>query len=278
MNFDAVLLFYKKIEALDYDEKDILLMSSAVLNKSIDINLSVRDNMLKYAEIDKNFNPDKYLNDDLRNCDVPIYRILLQDDAFFNLLLDAMGKNILNSESIKDILECYMDAVDKLSEKETSRVLTYIIQVLAVNFRVDAEVMKESKIFREFVKNNLFALSMPKKKRNDSDVVAKKMIIIKLFRLGFVEFGLREDILINYEEVIQPLIDTHNYGQVKLIIFKDNVLEDDLDHVHRFIIDGIDDNYASSSIEDREYGEKCKKDIDLIFNIRRERIKSLRNV
>ena len=68
MNLDALRLFYKKFDRLDYNDKDILLMSSAILNSTIDINLSIRQNFYKYAELNNDFNPDSYFMKEVRNC------------------------------------------------------------------------------------------------------------------------------------------------------------------------------------------------------------------
>lgn len=279
MNLDAIILFYKKIDRLDYNEKDILLMSSAIMNGNIDINLSVRDNMLKYHELDESFNPDTYLSKSDRNCDIPIYRVLLQDSDFFDILVNATNKGLINSESFRDMIECYLDAVDKVTDNDNDRVMVNVIKLLSLKLNVSKEVMQDSQIIREFIKNNLFALGMPKRKKNRNDVVSKKMIIIKLFRLGFVKFGLSNDVLLTYQEVLQPLLDVCNYGQVKLVIYRDNVPCEDIDFVQDYINRAIDANYEKAIPEDREYGEKCKEDIELAFNLRRENsCYKLRNV
>lgn len=282
MILDACILFYNKLETLNYDDKDVLIMSSHILNGNIDINLSIRENMLKYAEIDESFEPSRYLNKELLNCDTPIYKILLQDEAFYSLIKSSITKGLLTSESVRDIFEAYIEAVDKLTERENSKVLTYIIELLSLKSNVEKHVLQDSIIIREFVKNNLYALVIPKKKKNDADTVSKKMIIIKLFRLGFVKFGNVNDILLTYDEVLQPLIDTYNYTQLKLVIYRDNVPVEDLDYVQGYVNRGIDANYSDASEEDRAYGEKCKEDVEIAFNIRRHQnlpsVPTLRNV
>lgn len=272
MNLDALRLFYKKFDRLDYNDKDILLMSSAILNSTIDINLSIRQNFYKYAELNNDFNPDSYFMKEVRNCDVPIYRLLIQDDDFFTLIINALRKNLFTSESFTDLLECYVDAVDKLTSKENSKVLNHIIEILSVKVNVDQEVLKNSTLLREFVLANLSTLGMSKYKRNNSDIVAKKMIILKLFRLGYVGFGDINDVVINYEDVLQPLINAFNYGQVKLVIYRDNVDLDDIDYVEDYLVNAIDANYEIANQEERDYGEKCKQDIKLAFSLRRENI------
>lgn len=270
MNLDAILLFFNKFELLDYNDKDILLMSSAVLNKSIDINLSIKENFLKYKENNPSFNADKYLNRPVVNCDVPIYRLLLQEKELFTIIVDACKKGLVTSESFRDIIECFIDAIDKVMEEENGKLLTHIIALLSIkNNNLDKEVMNDSVIIREFVKNNLYALNMSKKKKNDCDTVSKKMIILKLFRLGFVRFGNVNNIELTYEDILQPLIDQFNYGQIKLVVYNDNVPFEDLDYVESYIHKAIDANYDRSSQEDRDYGEKGKADISLCFDLRR---------
>lgn len=282
MILDACILFYNKLETLNYDDKDVLIMSSHILNGNIDINISIRENMLKYAEIDKSFDPSRYLNKKLLNCDTPIYKLLLQDESFYSLIKSSITKGLLTSESVRDIIECYIEAIDKLTERENSRVLTHIIELLSLKSNISKEVLQDSIIIREFVKNNLYALEMPKKKKNDADTVSKKMIVIKLFRLGFVKFGNVNDILLTYDEVLQPLINTYNYGQLKLVIYRDNVPLEDLDYVQGYVNKGIDANYSDASEEDRAYGEKCKEDIEAVFSLRRYQdtpnVPTLRNV
>ena len=98
------------------------------------------------------------------------------------------------------------------------------------------------------------------------------MIILKLFRLGYVGFGDINDVVINYEDVLQPLINAFNYGQVKLVIYRDNVDLDDIDYVEDYLVNAIDANYEIANQEERDYGEKCKQDIKLAFSLRRENI------
>ena len=273
MNLDVLLFFYNKFNNLDYTENDILIMSSYVTNNLIDINRSIKENILRYA---KEFDKENILERiNLLNptFEVPIYRLLLQDTSMHSILVNAIKKGMLEDKSYLDVVECLLECDGKLLDEEENKLLPFIIDVLQAKKNASSELMQSSRIIREYVFNNKDKLSITKKVKHSGDVIQKKLIVIRLFANGYVRYGNDFDINISYEDILLPLIETENYGHLRLVIGGKVIDASDVQYIIDLIDKYVHKNMEENVDDDIEKGEQIisetKMMLELIKNSKR---------
>lgn len=273
MNLDVLLFFYNKFNNLDYTENDILIMSSYITNNLIDINRSIKENILRYA---KEFDKENILERiNLLNptFGVPIYRLLLQDTSMHSILVNAIKKGMLEDKSYLDVVECLLECDGKLLDEEENKLLPFIIDVLQAKKNASSELMQSSRIIREYVFNNKDKLSITKKVKYSGDVIQKKLIVIRLFANGYVRYGNDFDINISYEDILLPLIETENYGHLRLVIGGKVIDASDVQYIIDLIDKYVHKNMEENVDDDIEKGEQIisetKMMLELIKNSKR---------
>lgn len=273
MNLDAILFFYNKFNNLDYNENDILIMSSYVSNNLINVNKSIKDNILIYVKENNKENILERINLLNETFDVPIYRLLLQESLMHLILINAIKKGLVDDNSYLDIVECLLECDGKILEQEESKLLPFIVDVLQFKKNASSEIMQKSSIIREYVFNNKDKLALTKRVKHTGDLLQKKIIVIRLFANGYVRYGNDFDINISYEDIIIPLIETKNYGQLKLVIGNKVINPDDVDYIISLIDKYVHKNMSSEFVEDIEKGEQILSEtkvmLELIRNSRR---------
>lgn len=273
MNLDAILFFYNKFNNLDYNENDILIMSSYVSNNLINVNKSIKDNILIYVKENNKDNILERINLLNETFDVPIYRLLLQDSLMHSILINAIKKGLVDDNSYLDIVECLLECDGKILEQEESKLLPFIVDVLQSKKNASSEIMQKSSIIRGYVFNNKDKLALTKRVKHTGDLLQKKIIVIRLFANGYVRYGNDFDINISYEDIIIPLIETKNYGQLKLVIGNKVINPDDVDYIISLIDKYVHKNMSSEFVEDIEKGEQILSEtkvmLELIRNSRR---------
>lgn len=267
MDLDAILFFYNRFNNLDYNENDIMIMSSYISNNLIDINKSIMDNICEYINSTESNIVLSQFDFDNQTLSIPIYRLLLQEYLMHSTLLTAIQKGLLTDEAYKDIVESLIDSVDKILPTEQERILPFIIDVLQSKKNADSEVMQDSKIIREFVSNNKEVLALNKRVKNRGDLLQKKIIIIRLFANSYVRYGNFNDVIINYEDIINPLIETENYGQLRLVIGNKVIDIDDVDYILELINKRVQSNINLESQESVDNGERIISETTMMLKL-----------
>ena len=190
-----------------------------------------------------------------------------------SILINAIKKGLVDDNSYLDIVECLLECDGKILEQEESKLLPFIVDVLQSKKNASSEIMQKSSIIREYVFNNKDKLALTKRVKHTGDLLQKKIIVIRLFANGYVRYGNDYDINISYEDIIIPLIETKNYGQLRLVIGNKVINPDDVDYIISLIGKYVHKNMSSEFVEDIEKGEQIlsetKMMLELIKNSRR---------
>lgn len=270
MDLDAILFFYNKFNNSNYNLNDIMIMSSYIYNNLININKSIIDNLIDFSNENEGIDVLSKIDFNNEVLNTPIYKLMMDVETMHITLVTAIQKKLISDEVYRDILEILFDKVGTLEEDEENKVLLFLIDILQVKRNISIKFMQESIALRKFVVNNKYALSIRKKIKNSSNLVQKKMIIIRLFGNGYVKYGDILGVNINYEDIIEPLINTKNFGHLRLVINGKAINPNDAD----LIMDIIDRCVNEVNSNDEEFDDEqaiiVKNQTHMMLNLIRD--------
>lgn len=275
MDFDAIVVFKRVLSKTDINENDKLLMSSAINNENIDINLSIRDNLKIAQEDDISLEEFKtYLmefmdnNDDYLN--TPIYLLLLQKKELRKLLLLAHKIQVLDDKSLLDIIESILLYMNIADEKDYPELANFLNDLLSVRRTTNSSLFQSSSIIKAFIISNHDSLSSDLSKVVGLTSIQNfydRLIILKLFSYGFANFSFAEvydPSIDGLSAIIEPLLKKRSYGHLRLVINTKTINSDDALRVKELIINHLNENKIDS-LEDSIKVEKLINDLNNIL-------------
>lgn len=234
MEIDALLLLARILKDFRYTDTDFLIMQSYIVNRNIDINLSIRGNACLFLEenqlsLDECKNIRDIALDSSEYTNVPIYKLLIQNLKLRNFVIQALAKKVLNDTSILDVVETTLLRIDTLDViEEQSDLIRFLMDFLAKKRFTRKNNMQESKIINEYVKRNENTVFY-EKKENDRFLDGyqsrffRRMLLYKLFSCGYASFDYNqklnlESIDSGIVSIVTPLVETRSYGHLRLMI------------------------------------------------------------
>lgn len=230
MDFDALVNVKRIIENDSTVKTDLMLLTSAINNRNVDINLSIRDNI----DIIREFEVDNHefmvylsefvgLNQELLN--TPIYALLIKNNAYWLVLLNALKNGLLTDETYTAIIRYLFELMSNLKKEDID---------IFVSFLHDALSVKKVKFIRDetinqdvvnFIISNIDSIDCTSEE--DSSNITIKSIIIKMFMQGIVSFsdlfffGKNEYVLVQY--IIDSLLEFGEYYHIYAILNEKSV-------------------------------------------------------
>lgn len=191
MDFDALVNLKRIIMADNVTDTDIMLLKSAINNRSIDINISISENLDSFFK--NNIDDDEFMVylEEFINCDeyylnTPIYKIFLTRRCFFELLSIALLKKNINDEAFYDIINTLFRDLSKANGEEYALLLVLIQDMISTKGKVSYESLTCIDEIMDFIVSNIYSLFDNEPMFND---VLTKDIILKLFSYGYIHFS-----------------------------------------------------------------------------------------
>ncbi len=191
MDFDALVNLKRIIMADNVTDTDIMLLKSAINNRSIDINISISENLDSFFK--HNIDDDEFMVylEEFINCDeyylnTPIYKIFLTRRCFFVLLSIALLKKNINDEAFYDIINTLFGNLSKANGEEYALLLVLIQDIISAKGKVSYESLICIDEIMDFIVSNIYSLFDNEPMFND---VLTKDIILKLFSYGYIHFS-----------------------------------------------------------------------------------------
>lgn len=254
MELDAILMLIQ-MNTTGPDANSLLIMSSYIYNANIDINLSIRENIELILKEDEEMRNNGVINDilssEIKYYDVKIYNLLLENTKMRKFLIGALKKNLLNKQSIIDIIETILTGVSSI-ERNSNRdqILQFLVEFISAKRMLAKDATQESLIINTFVKNTIPLLADDKSTSKDKlhDSFFDRIVLYKLFANGYATFYY--DQILNpdsnengIEEIVLPLIRSRSYGHLRLMINKVTIKEEDIEELKLVIKRGFKEFY-----------------------------------
>lgn len=220
MDLDAVITFKRVLKEKEIKMADKMLLLSAINNRNIDINLSIKENLnlinkdgIAIEELFlylKEFIGDKEPTDD-----VPIYMLFLEKSALWDLLISAYKKSNLREEAVLAIGEAIFKYLDNEEIHNNEELLVFLNSILSVRKPADYLLFQRSFSIEPFIYAIIDEIY------NDGNS-AKKSLLITLITFGYIDFYLLnrtvDDSYSYIESFIKELLDHELYAYVKIFI------------------------------------------------------------
>lgn len=230
MDFDALVNLKRIIMADNVTDTDIMLLKSAINNRSVDINISISENLDYFFK--DNIDDDEFMIylEEFINCDdyylnTPIYKVFLTRRCFFVLLSIALLKKSLTDETFYDIINTLFRDLGKANGEEYALLLVLIQDMISSKGKVLYESLNCVDVIMDFIVSNIYSLFESEPMFND---VLTKDIILKLFSYGYIHFSD----FISYDEgilflkmFIHAIFDMGDYSYL-LPLLNDKMLDE----------------------------------------------------
>ena len=209
MNFDALVNVKRILNSASVSPMDIMLLSSAVNNRSVDINISIQSNIdtICMQDIDNHefmIYISEFIGSSQEFLNTPIYKKLIQNKIFWPSLLNFLKKKLINDEAFLDIVNYLFHLLKKANIKEYVDCFLFINEFLSAKKEIITESTDVSFDIIEFIINNLDCLDN-NYEESSSKLVAKK-IVINLLSLGIVGFYDLVSISQNESDLINTIL------------------------------------------------------------------------
>lgn len=242
MDLDAVITFKRVLKEDTISIADKMLLSSAINNKNIDINLSITENLnlinkdgISLEELFlylKEFIGDKELY-----TDVPIYMLFLEKRDLWDLLLNAYKKNDLDEKSVLYIGENIFKYLDVKDSKNIDDLVSFFNSLLSIRKPENYELFQNSFSFEPFIYANIDDIYTGSNSVN-------KSLLITLISFGYISLDLLNNSIddsYSYIEIFfKELLNRELYTYIKIFINSRTVSKD-----LAIIIKDIINEYAS---------------------------------
>lgn len=257
MDFDALVNVKRIIATNSTVKTDLMLLTSAINNHNVDINLSIRANI----DIIREFEVDNHefmtylsefagLNEELLN--TPIYALLIKNSAYWQILLSSLKSGLLVDETYTAIVRYLFELISNVKEEELNIYITFLHDILSVK---KVKFIRDETINQDivnFIISNIDSIEYTNEEVCSTLII--KSIIIKMFIQGIVSFsdlffcGKHEFILVQY--IIESLLDIGEYYNIYAIL---NHMSVDIDTAPVLV------NILKNSINSR--GEKASNEL-----------------
>ena len=225
MDFDALVNVKRIIANNSTVKTDLMLLTSAINNHNVDINLSLRDNI----DIIREFEVDNHefmiylsefvgLNQELLN--TPIYSLLIKNSAYWQILLNALKSGLLADETYTSIVKYLFELITNLKDEEFAACIAFLHDVLSLK---KVKFIRDETINQDIVNFTISNIdSMEYASEGVCSNLVIKSIIIKMFVQGIISFsdllffGKNEFILVQY--IIDSLLDIGEYYHIYAIL------------------------------------------------------------
>lgn len=220
MDLDAVITFESVLKKDNISTADKMLLSSAINNRNIDINLSIKQNLnlinkdgISITELFLYLK--EFVADKSSYVDVPIYMLFLEKRELWDLLVNAYKKFSLKEEAVLDISKAifkYLENSDILNEEE---LLTFFNSLLSVRKPEDYKMFQNIFSIEPFIYENIDEIY------NGSNGI-RKSLFITIISFGYVNLQLLNDMVDDsysyIEFFIKELLNHDLYAYVKIFI------------------------------------------------------------
>lgn len=230
MDFDALVNVKRILSSDKISQTDIMLLTSAINNENVNINISIQDNLDIIQKQDINNNEFMiYLNEFIgvnqEFLNTPIYKFFLKRKPLWTLLLIALKMKLLNGEVLSDIIKYFFSLLPNLEQDEYLECLVLINDFLSIKKISNIKKIDNPDSIIEFISHNLDCLEAVS--YEETYQLICKNIIIKLFSLGFISFSDSESYAIDENEfvisVISPFLNQDEYYYLISIINENTV-------------------------------------------------------
>ncbi|MCH5167033.1 MAG: hypothetical protein J1F35_03985 [Erysipelotrichales bacterium] len=192
MDFDALVNIKNILVSRSTAKTDLMLFSSAISNNSVDINLSIQDNLdiIRMHSIDnKEFMAylSEFLDLNHEFLTTPIYKMLLGKIEYFELLLHALKNGNLNEQTITSVINSVFSLLSTLNVEDYSISLVFLNDILSSKSVSYINEANKPDSITQFVINNFDCLE--KKDNQYEEAIIIKNIIIKMLKLGVITFA-----------------------------------------------------------------------------------------
>lgn len=275
MELDALLLLTRILKDYDFTVTELLIVESYIVNKNVNIHLSIRDNAQLFLD-ENNVSIDdckelrEIVVEDSDHIYIPIYKLLLKDVKLRNFVVSAVTKKALDDKTILDIVEEVLLTLDELeSVEEQSDLIRFLMGVLEKRRFTKKNIMQESRIINEYVKKNEYTiLNENDRKEPGYDIrFFRRMLLYKLFSCGYVSFDYNQKLDPNSLEsgvklVVEALIKTRGYGHLRLMFGRATLTEENVQELKLVMMNVYKEMYSQEVSESD--AEKDKAFIDKV--------------
>ncbi len=228
MEIDSIITFKRVLREQTVNNIDKMMLSSAINNKNIDINLSINENLRlinkEGISLEELFcyleeflgNKDDYLN-------VPLFMLLLERKKLWDLLLNAYKRDNLSEESVLVIGEHIFDYLDDNSATCNDELITFFNSLLSIKRPVNYEIFQKSFSIRPFIFANIDDIY------SDNNSV-NKSLLVTLISFGYINLDLLNfaiDDSFSYMELLfRELINHELYGYVRIFVSEKTISQE----------------------------------------------------
>lgn len=220
MDLDAVITFKRVLREDEITMADKMLLSSAINNRNIDINLSITENLnlinkdgISLEELFLYLK--EFIGDKEAYTDVPIYMLFLERSNLWDLLLNAYKRYTLSEESILNIGETVFSYLDYKNNDNYDELVNFLNSLLSVRKPNNYELFQNNFSTQSFVYNNIDDLY------NGHNSV-NKSLLTTMISFGYVSLDLLNSVVgegYSYiESFITELLNRELYAYIKIFI------------------------------------------------------------
>lgn len=257
MELDALLLLTRILKDFNFTETELLIIESYIVNKNININLSIRDNAQLFLDensvsIDDCREIREIVVENSEHIYVPIYKLLLQNLRLRNFVVKALEKRVLDEQTILDIVEMYLLKIDEIENvEEQCDLIRFLMKFLEKRRFSKKNIMQESRIINEYVKKNEYTI-LNERDRKEAEYgirFFRRMLIYKLFSCGYVTFDYNQKVDPDSLEsgvktIVDALVQARSYGHLRLTIGRVTLSEENIKELKMVLEDAYRQIYS----------------------------------
>lgn len=237
MELDALLLFARILENFDFTETELLIIQSYIVNKNININNSIHENVRIFIEenemsIDECKDLRSIVSESKEYLKIPIYKLMIKNRKLRPFVLQALIKRALDDTSILDIVETILlevGATEIINNREIieeqNELTRFLMDFLAKRRFTKKNDMQESRVINEYVKKTEGTVLNENDRFLEGYQIRffRRMLLYKLFSCGYASFDYNqkldpESLESGIESIVKPLLESRSYGHLRLMI------------------------------------------------------------
>lgn len=261
MEIDSIITFKRVLRKQLISKEDKMLLSSAINNNNININLSINENI---RIVNKDgisldellFYLEELLGSRENYLDVPIYELLLEKSDLRDLLLNAYKKNYLSEESA---LAIALLAFEYLEKNDSLELVNFLNHLFSIKGPSDYELFQQQLSVCPFVYGNLDDIY-------NGTNEANKSMLVSLISFGYINLDILSFTVDNsytyIENFFRDLINNGLYGYVRVFVNNRTVSKE-----LALIIQDVVNSYQDKASEDKRLDHFIKSMNEKISNI-----------